>query len=248
MTTPSPPADPPAPPSVFERPDLFLAAVSHEVRAPLHAILAATELLREEADVPEARRNDLIDSIDSSARHLLEVITDILDLTRVGSNRMVFDLATVSIADVVNSSVIMVRRAADRKAITLSALGVTADATMCTDGRRLKQVLVNLLDNAIKFTPPGGTVDLQVDVQDRRGVRFSVRDTGPGIPDSLVASMFEPFSQLRNALVSHHGGTGLGLAVVKAIIESLGGTVAVTTREGVAGSHFEVWLPDTSPE
>lgn len=246
MTTPS--TDSPASRSVFEHPDLFLAALSHEVRAPLHSILAATELLRDEADVSEARRNDLIDSIDGSARHLLEVITDILDLTRVRSNRMVFDIAAVSIADVVDSSVFRVRRAAERRAVTVTALAVPADATMRTDGRRLKQVLVNLLDNAIKFTPPGGTVDVQVDAQPGRGVRFVVRDTGLGIPDSMVTAIFEPFSQVRNALLSHHGGTGLGLPVVKGIVESLGGTVAASSRQGVAGSQFEVWLPDTAQE
>jgi signal transduction histidine kinase len=244
MASPTPPA---SSASVLERPDLFLAAVSHEVRAPLHSILAATELLRDEADVPEARRNDLIDAIDHSARHLLEVITDILDLTRVQSNRMVFDIATVSLADVVDSSLVMVRRAADRKAIVVNAAAVQRDATLRTDGRRLKQVLVNLLDNAIKFTPPGGTVSVDVDVDGRDGVRLAVRDTGVGIPDNIVATIFEPFSQSRNAFVSHYGGTGLGLPVVKGIVESLGGTVDVTTRQG-AGSVFAVWLPTSAQE
>lgn len=227
--------------------DLDIATFSHELRTPLHAILGSSELLLEDLDGDIARRRELTETVDVSARHLLALINDMLDIMRLRSGKVVLDISLVSIGDVLESSLAFVRHAAAAKSIRIYSPSVVDPTGIWTDARRLKQIVVNLLDNAIKFTGPGGSVFVATTFTREHGVTISVRDTGIGIRPDVAHRIFEPFEQVATAFARSFGGTGLGLPVVKGLVETLGGAVTLTTTVGV-GSEFVVWLPIGVPD
>lgn len=227
--------------------DLDIATFSHELRTPLHAILGSAELLLDELDGDIVRRRELTQTVDVSARHLLALINDVLDIMRLRSGKVVLDISLVSIGDVLESSLAFVRHAAAAKSIQLDSPEGVDPTGVWTDARRLKQIVANLLDNAIKFTGPGGSVFVAVACTPGRGVTISVRDTGIGMRAEVAQVIFEPFEQVATAFARSFGGTGLGLPVVKGLVETLGGAVTLTTTVGV-GSEFVVWLPIGAPE
>ncbi len=224
----------------------FLASMSHELRTPLNVILGMAELLREEKAGPlNDRQNDSLRSIDESGRHLLALINDILDLSKVEAGKVVLDNQPLGVREVCEGSLRMVRDAAAKKSIHLAAEYLQRSPVVTADPRRLKQILVNLLSNAVKFTPDDGRVALRVtQTDDPPALVFEVSDTGIGISPADLGKLFQRFVQIDSALARRHSGTGLGLVLVKRLTELHRGTVAVESTVN-AGSKFRVAFPLT---
>ena len=222
--------------------DEFLAAMSHELRTPLNSILGLSEALLErvygELAAPQAQA---LHTVQESGKHLLAVINDILDLSKIEAGRIVLVREPVTVEPVCISATRIVKEAAKRKNIALATSVEPADLEVPGDARRLKQVLVNLLSNAVKFTPSGGSVGLAAS---RAGelVRLVVSDTGIGIAPEDLPRLFQPFVQLDSRLSREHEGTGLGLALVRRLVDLHGGRVSVDSTPG-EGTKVTVELP-----
>jgi signal transduction histidine kinase/ActR/RegA family two-component response regulator len=227
----------------------FLASMSHELRTTLNVIIGMTEVLREQTlGQLNPEQLDAIASVEESGRHLLSLINDILDLSKIEAGMLELDLQENSVRDICESSLRFVRESALKNRLTLTAVYGQTATHLFADGRRLKQILVNLLSNAVKFTPAGGRVELTVNTgADATRMIFSVQDTGIGIAPEQQSKLFRAFQQIDSALNRKYAGTGLGLALVKRLAEMQGGEVSVTSEPG-AGSRFVVSLPVTRPE
>ncbi len=225
--------------------DEFLANVSHELRTPLTAILGLSESLLEPAAPPltEKQRKSLR-TIEESGQHLLSLINELLDLARIEAGQMRIDTNTgVPVERVCQGSLRFVKEAAQKKGVRLSFKMDPSAVTMECDERRLKQALVNLLGNAVKFTPEGGSVGLEVAGDPAENVlRFTVWDTGIGIRKDDMGRLFQPFVQVDGSLTRRHGGTGLGLALSRRMVELQGGRVLAGSEHG-KGSRFTIVLP-----
>ena len=220
----------------------FLASMSHELRTPLNAIMGFSEVLLERNfGELNQKQEEYIKDVLEAGEHLLLLINDILDLARVESGQMIFEPSEFSVRDIVEQSITMVKERALRHYINLSEVISPDVATVYADERKLKQVIYNLLTNAIKFTPDNGSVSLIVSKADK-DVMFTVEDTGIGIPEEAMSKLFYPFSQIRLSHPSIHEGTGLGLSIVKAIIELHGGKLWVESKVG-KGSRFSFTIP-----
>ncbi|MBI1852196.1 MAG: response regulator [Planctomycetes bacterium] len=227
--------------------DEFLASMSHELRTPLNAVLGLSEALQEGVygDLNEKQLKALR-CVEDSGRHLLALINDILDLSRIGAGKLDLEIGPVDVRVVCAASVRLVQQAAQKKQINVSVVVDDAVKTVQADERRLKQILLNLLSNAVKFTPDGGAVGLGVDADpDANRVRFTVSDTGIGIANEDLSRLFRPFVQLDSRLARQYSGTGLGLSLVFQMTELHGGTVVVESEPG-NGSRFSVLLPWTN--
>ena len=239
--------------------DEFLANMSHELRTPLNAILGMTEALIEEVfgGVTEQQLK-FLKTIERSGNHLLEMINDILDLAKIESGFLELELAPANVVDICQSSLLFIRQMAHQKKIQINENLPTDLPCFLMDERRMRQVLINLLTNAVKFTPEGGHITLEVcweqlvhcpddgatvDPSPEKYLYFRVSDTGIGIPEDQINRSFQPFVQIDSALNRQHPGTGLGLALVKRIVELHGGDVTLTSEVEV-GSCFTVRLPD----
>ncbi|MFP4103537.1 PAS domain S-box protein [Coleofasciculus sp.] len=236
--------------------DEFLANMSHELRTPLNAILGLSESLQEEVygEITEKQRKSLA-TIEKSGRHLLELINDILDLAKIESGKLELNLTPVSISQLCDASLSLIKPLALDKNITLTGNIAEGLGTILGDERRLQQVLINLLSNAVKFTPEGGqiTVEIYKDTECRDVACYvstfpgdilyiSVSDTGIGIAKEHLEKLFQSFVQIDSSLSRRHQGTGLGLALVRRIVELHGGWVTVESELG-KGSCFTVRLP-----
>jgi PAS domain S-box-containing protein len=224
--------------------DEFLATMSHELRTPLNAILGRTEVMQEQIYGPlTPRQVSALQSIEEAGRHLLMLINDILDLSKIEAGKFQLELAPLEIEAVTRASVHMVSEAATRKQIAVSVMCDDLPTPLVADERRLKQILVNLLSNAVKFTPKGGTIGLEVrGDQEAQTLTCTVWDTGIGIAPEDQLLLFQPFVQLDSGLAREHEGTGLGLALVQRLTERHGGSVILESEVGV-GSRFHVVLP-----
>jgi PAS domain S-box-containing protein len=244
----------------------FLANMSHELRTPLNAIMGFSEVLKDGlvGALTEQQRG-LIRSIFGSGEHLLALINDVLDLSKVEAGKMTLDLEAVPLAPLFANSLSIIREKAAARCIVLSLEVADDIGAIQADGRKVKQILYNLLSNAVKFTQEGGRVTLgaervpRASVGDAAGVgarrvlplpenefadfiRFTITDNGLGISPEGLAQLFKPFSQIDSGLARKYEGTGLGLALVKVLAELHGGTLAVESIAG-EGSTFSVWLP-----
>ncbi len=224
----------------------FLANMSHELRTPLSAVIGYTEMIEEElSDLGEHEVVDDLRKVKSNARHLLGLINDVLDLSKVEAGRMdvtaeAVDVATLA-AEVASTVEALVRRKDNRL-----VLDVAADAGILqTDGVKVKQCLLNLLSNASKFTE-GGEIRFAI-ARRGRAVAFRVSDTGIGMTEEQLGRLFQRFSQADETTTRKFGGTGLGLALTRAFADLLGGSVTVESAFG-AGTTFTLTLPDTLPE
>jgi PAS domain S-box-containing protein len=227
--------------------DEFLANMSHELRTPLNAILGMTEGLQDGVFGPlNQRQRNALRTVEQSGSHLLELINDILDLAKIEAGQMSIEPIPVSIPYLCSSSLPFVQAQAQAKGINLRVEVPQNLPSILVDERRLRQVLINLLNNAVKFTPAGGTVTLRATslATESEGswVRLTVSDTGIGIAPEHLERLFKPFVQIDSTLNRQYGGTGLGLALVQRIIDLHGGQVQVSSEVGV-GSHFSINLP-----
>lgn len=217
----------------------FLATVSHELRTPLNGILGFADLLRSDLKEPEQR--EFAHIIHRSGEHLLKLVTEILDLAKIESGEMTFHWMDISLPKFARESLAPHWSAAKAKGLTLDIhLADDLPATLHTDPPRLLQVLNNLLNNAIKFTDHGGvtlTISRSTDA-----LLLAVHDTGPGIPPESHEVVFEKFKQLENFLTREHGGTGLGLALARQLVEHMGGRLVLESTVGL-GSTFTIHLP-----
>ncbi|WP_434515398.1 sensor histidine kinase [Dechloromonas sp. ARDL1] len=217
----------------------FLATMSHELRTPLNGILGFAELLKLELKNPSHQEYAAI--IEQSGSHLLSLVNEILDLAKIESGEMLFQSAPTAIADLVDECAVLHRVPAESKGLRFGVhLADELPAQFPTDPVRLRQILNNLLSNAVKFTARG-EISLAVS---RIGneIAFAVSDTGLGIPVESQETVFEKFKQLEHFLTREQGGTGLGLALVKQLVEHMGGRIALTSEVNV-GSTFTVFLP-----
>ena len=226
----------------------FLASMSHELRTPLNVILGMAEILRKKT-LGELNRDqqESVASVEESGRYLLSLINDILDLSKIEAGMLQLDIQEAAVRDVVESSLRFVREAAHRKKITLESSYRQEILYLHVDARRLKQILVNLLANSVKFTPEGGHITIEVSQPiDRHQISFSVQDNGIGIDEKDLPKLFKSFQQIDSALNRKYAGTGLGLSLVKRMTEMHGGTVAVASKPG-QGARFTITLPLQNP-
>jgi signal transduction histidine kinase len=219
----------------------FLATMSHELRTPLGIILGYTELLLEDTFGPlKEGQADSLRRIDRSARELHDLITAVLDLSRLEAGRLPLGLCETQVGAVLQQVQAETRRLQEQTPLKFVWEIEEALPVLYTDPGKLKIVLKNLLGNAVKFTP-SGSITVAV-WRAEEGVEFCVTDTGIGIPQEALGVIFEPFRQLEHPATRQNGGTGLGLHIVKRLLEVLGGTITVESEVG-QGSIFRVWLP-----
>ena len=220
----------------------FLANMSHELRTPLNAIIGFSEVLLERmfGEINE-KQTEYLEDVLSSGRHLLSLINDILDLSKIEAGRMELEMASFDMPLALQNAMTLVRERADRHGI---ALGLTVDERLGTfvgDERKLKQILLNLLSNAVKFTPEGGRISVKAMPADG-SVEISVSDTGIGIAPEDQETIFEEFRQVGSDYARKREGTGLGLTLTKKLIEMHGGKIWVKSEVG-KGSTFTFTLP-----
>jgi PAS domain S-box-containing protein len=226
----------------------FLANMSHEIRTPMNAIMGFTDVLRRGIAESEEQRLNYLDTIHSSGTHLLELINDILDLSKIEAGRLQVEIMEASPYSVLCNVTNVLRVRADLAGITLeSAVEGLIPETIYSDPTRLSQVLINLVGNAIKFTKVGGVrlVCRMAPPSDRPRIEFEVTDTGIGMTDEQMARIFNPFEQADSSVTRRFGGTGLGLSISKRFAEALGGEIQVRSTPG-QGSTFTVRV-ETGP-
>ena len=263
-----PPPAPPSPPPSGSPADIagelarvksnFLATVSHELRTPLTSVIGYSEMLLEGMAGPvTGDQREYLTTILGKSDHLLRLITSMLELARMDAAQPAMEQRPISILDVIERAATSLTSEADRRAIALSLPRGPVPRVMA-DQRKIRQVLVHLIANAIKFTPRGGDVVVAAevgaltpaergitssgDVTKRIGVRISVRDTGIGISPVAQARIFEPFFQVDQSSTREYGGTGLGLSLAKSYVEAHGGAIWVHSQPG-EGSTFTLSLP-----
>jgi signal transduction histidine kinase len=215
--------------------------MSHELRTPLNAIIGFSQVLRQGLfGTVNAKQEEYLDDILSSGHHLLSLINDVLDLSKVEAGQVELEVATFSLREALERGVVTVREPATKHGVRLSLELAPGVDLVAGDERRLRQVIFNLLSNAVKFTPEGGEVVVATASRDHE-VLISVNDTGPGIPLEDHERIFEEFQQT-DVGVRQREGTGLGLALSKRLVELHGGRIWVESEPG-HGSRFVFTLP-----
>ncbi|MGZ4291791.1 MAG: ATP-binding protein [Gaiellaceae bacterium] len=221
----------------------FLANMSHELRTPLNAILGFSQVLEKRLfGELNSKQGEYVEDIRSSGNHLLSLINDVLDLSKVEAGQIELEVAPFSLREAVERGVVMVRERASKNGVVLAAEIEPELQVITGDERRIRQILFNLLSNAVKFTPAGGRIDVSARLVDEE-IQLAVADTGPGIAPEDVDRIFEEFQQT-DVGTKHHEGTGLGLALSKRLVELHGGRIWVESEVG-AGSRFVFTLPVT---
>jgi signal transduction histidine kinase len=224
--------------------DEFLMTISHELRTPLTAICGWARMMST-GQIRDEQRPRAVEAIERNAHALQQLVDDLLDVSRIVSGKLRLEVQPVALAEVVSSAVEAIRPAADAKGIQVVTDIANDDAAISGDPGRLQQILWNLLSNAVKFTPNGGRIDI---VSRRTGspgddVELSVRDTGVGVEPDFLPHAFERFRQGMGGTTRAHGGLGLGLSIVRHLVELHGGTVTGENNVPPPGATFRVVLP-----
>jgi len=221
--------------------DEFLATLSHELRTPLNAMLGWTQMLRTRK-LDEAKAARALETIDRNTKSLSQLIEDVLDVSRIITGKLHLNVRPVELVPVIEAALETVLPAANAKDIGIEARLDPSSGTVLGDANRLQQVVWNLLSNAVKFTPKGGRVEVRLELIDSR-VQIRVSDTGQGISPEFLPYVFERFRQADSTTTRSHGGLGLGLAIVRHLVELQGGTVHVQSPGIGQGATFIVNLP-----
>ncbi len=221
----------------------FLANMSHELRTPLNAINGFSEILVDEMYGPlgDERYKEYARDILASGKHLLDMITDILDMAKIEAGKMTVDLHPIDIVDPVDAAIRMIRRRAEEKDIDLKLVTNSGLPLVEADHRAIRQMILNLVSNAIKFTDQGGEIRVSVD-QKGEELRVAVRDNGVGIPADALPRLGEPFEQVSDTRDRNYDGTGLGLALTKSFAEMHGGRLTIASEQG-RGTQVSFFLP-----
>lgn len=222
----------------------FLATMSHELRTPLNAILGFSEILKSQlpgADSEETRR-EYADSIWSSGRHLLNIVNDVLDMSKVEAGEMALEREEFDAVELLEGCLRLVEHQAETAEVELVSNVASDLPAAYADERRIKQVLINLLSNAVKFTPSGGRISAWLGATPQGGLQFTVADTGIGIQPGDIAKVLTPFGQVETTYARRFGGTGLGLPIAKSLIEMHGGTFTLESTLG-EGTKVTFTLP-----
>ena len=221
----------------------FLAVMSHELRTPLNAIGGYTELLELElrGPVTDAQRRDL-ERIRTNQQHLLGLVSGVLDLGRIEARRVAYDLERLLVDPMLASLESLIGPQAAAKSLALGHRTLDARLAVLADREKLRQILLNLLSNAVRYTPAGGRIEIEASPAEGGTVRIAVRDTGPGIAADAQERIFEPFVQLDRSLTQGRDGVGLGLAISRDLARGMGGDITVESTPG-AGSTFTLVLP-----
>lgn len=224
----------------------FLATMSHELRTPLNAILGFSEVIRDgifgRTETAAEKYAEYAGSIHTSGRHLLALISEILDLSKIEAGSYVLDMRTLDLREMVEGALTIVSPAAEKAGVELRSTFPDAEVWFSADERAVRQIAINLLANAVKFTPRGGRVTVKVNIVDSM-VEFAVTDTGIGIAEEHLPMVFEPFRQVDSSIRRRHEGTGLGLAITKRLVELHGGTITLHSELAV-GTTVSVRLPE----
>jgi signal transduction histidine kinase/CheY-like chemotaxis protein len=220
----------------------FLANMSHELRTPLNGIIGFSELLLEGigTDMPTDREREYLGHVLSGGRHLLALINDILDLSKIEAGAVSLSRSAMLPKDIIGDACLLIGAGARRRRITV-VQRVTATQTVDGDQGKLRQILLNLLSNAVKFSPEGSQVEVTAEDGESE-IIFRVADHGPGIAPELLSRLFSPFVQGEDPMVKNHPGTGLGLAITKRLVEMHGGRISVQSAVG-SGSTFTFTIP-----
>ena len=224
----------------------FLSNMSHDIRTPMNAIVGMTAIGLSHID-EKARVQDCLNKIQTASSHLMSLVNDVLDMSRIDSGRITLSEEELSLADLVHDVAVIVRPQAERKkqALHIQIADVTAEE-LVGDSLRLRQILVNIIGNAVKYTQEGG--EIQVRFSQRPGpegqvwLDFSCQDNGMGMSQEFLGKIFLPFERVRSAATRQIEGTGLGMSIVKRLVDTMGGVIAVESQEG-KGSRFTVSLP-----
>ena len=224
--------------------DEFLASMSHELRTPLTGVLGLSEALQKGIYGPlNEKQLNILFTIEEGGRHLLNLINDILDLSKIEAGKTELQYSLADASEICQASLRMVKQIAVTRNQTLTFTQSQPDILIYVDPRRVKQILVNLLGNAVKFTPENGNIGMEVSADEEKDlVHFTVWDSGIGIEEKNIDKLFQPFIQLDSSLSRSYTGTGLGLSLVKRLTELHGGYVTVTSELG-KGSRFTVSIP-----
>ena len=221
----------------------FVANMSHELRTPLNAIMGFSELLESPAfgELSE-KQQEYVGDIHSSANHLLNIINDILDISKVESGKNQLHEEEVSVAELIKSCIKMIENKAEQSKIEVCVLPIPESYRLHVDKRKLKQVLINLLSNAVKFTRPGGSMEVQAVLETDGSFTLAVTDTGIGIRSRDIAIALAPFGQVAGGLNRKYEGTGLGLPLANSLVEAHGGKLTIKSRHHI-GTTVTVSLP-----
>jgi two-component system, cell cycle sensor histidine kinase PleC len=224
----------------------FLANISHELRTPLNAVIGFSEVMQQALFGPlgHAKYQEYARDIYESGTYLLEVINDILDMSKIEAGRMTLDVGKVDVADIVEDSMKVVSQAAGERDIVLERHG-PVHLNIEADRRALKQIFLNLLSNAVKFTRDGGHIDVNLS-RGRGEIKIAIKDTGIGIAEADISKLGKPFEQVENQFSKSHQGSGLGLAISRALVELHGGRLRIKSREG-EGTTVICTLPAQAP-
>jgi signal transduction histidine kinase/CheY-like chemotaxis protein len=224
--------------------DQFLANISHELRTPLNAVLGWADMLRRGGRIAQTQRTAGLDAIYRSAKRQAQLIDDLLDVARIMSGKLRLDQTVVDFRAVVRDALLAVQPLAAAKQLEVAVDADAGVSLIYADASRLQQVVANLLSNAVKFTPSGGAVHLRLR-QVNSELELEVADTGEGIPADFLPCVFEAFRQADGSTTRTRGGLGLGLSIVKHLVEAHGGTVDVRSDGAGRGATFTVRLPAT---
>jgi PAS domain S-box-containing protein len=235
----------------------FLARMSHEIRTPMNAIIGMTGIVKKKLEEKEADPEELqanLRQIETSSQHLLGLLNDILDISKIEAGKIELSEETVDLVKLAHTvEVIIGPRCEEKNIIFDTHFELPPPSTFITDPLRLRQVLINLLGNAVKFTPECGRIEFGIVRKDQREdkvlMEFFIRDNGIGISREALDTLFKPFEQANNQISKRYGGTGLGLAISRSIVQLFGGDIIVESEEKKGSSFsFNIWLTMTTPK